>query len=100
MITVMLYLRWFTDTIAGWNTTLALKPHAGTIPSYPSLGKALSALELKFPTPRLSTPGPSNPPDNGDDHRSPGAHLIQNAIVRFPFSPFSPYYSHANQLSS
>ena len=45
--------------ISGFNTTLTLQPWSGSIPNYPGLGAALSNFTVTIPTPRLSTPKPS-----------------------------------------
>ena len=60
----------------GYNTTLAFRPHAGTIPSQPSIGKALESLEIQLPTPRL---GPSPAP--GGDKGSDEPHFIKEATM-------------------
>lgn len=39
--------------ISGYNTTLTLRSHAGTIPSLPRLGEALSGLKVEIDTPRV-----------------------------------------------
>ncbi|KAI9701591.1 MAG: hypothetical protein M1836_001647 [Candelina mexicana] len=62
---------------AGFNTTLTLKTHNGTIPSQPSLGNALSSLEIEIPTPKLSTPRKPSP--GGDDDKGPK--FIEDATV-------------------
>lgn len=64
-------------TLTGYNTTLTLKTHNGTIPSQPSLGEALSALEIEIPTPKLRTPGA---PDLGGD-KEKGPKFIEDATV-------------------
>ncbi|KAI9850076.1 MAG: hypothetical protein M1838_006088 [Thelocarpon superellum] len=56
--------------ISGWNTTLVLQTYEGSIPSQPSLGKALSALEIELPAPRLrppKRPGDGDGDGDGDD---------------------------------
>ncbi|MCJ1231953.1 hypothetical protein MMC12_008633, partial [Toensbergia leucococca] len=60
--------------ISGFNTTLTLQTHAGTIPSQPHLGRALSSLNLQIPTPKLHPPpnpnrdpNDDNDPNNNDD---------------------------------
>ena len=67
----------------GFNTTLTLKTHNGTIPSQPSLGKALSLFEIEIPTPRLQPPKNPNHPDgdNGDDRDANAPHFIDDATV-------------------
>ncbi|KAI9796799.1 MAG: hypothetical protein M1825_006508 [Sarcosagium campestre] len=60
--------------ISGFNTSLTLKTHPGTIPSQPALGKALSAFEIELPTPHLKPPG-----DNGDDDGE--SHFIKDTTM-------------------
>ncbi|KAL9080950.1 MAG: hypothetical protein Q9159_007470 [Coniocarpon cinnabarinum] len=62
--------------ISGYNTTLSFRPHAGTIPSQPSLGKALQSLSVEIPTPRL---GESPDPGHGSRHDQP--HFIKEATM-------------------
>ena len=49
--------------ISGYNTTITLRTHADSVPSQPSLGKALANFPIEVPTPRL---GPRPPPHDGD----------------------------------
>lgn len=74
----------FIDTPKGFNTTLTLKTHNGTIPSQPSLGEALSSLEIEIPTPKLIPPKNPNHPDDDDDDDEDGKapHFIDDATVR------------------
>jgi len=70
--------------ISGFNTTLSLRTHKGTIPSQPALGKALEGFIITIPTPRLHYPKPTNPddptdPDTPKDDGKP--HFIQEATM-------------------
>ena len=67
----------------GYDTTLTLKTHNGTIPSQPALGKALSKFEIDIPTPRLQPPkNPNHPDGDGDDDRDKNSpHFIDDATV-------------------
>lgn len=71
--------------LSGFNTTLTLKTHEGTIPSQPGLGRALEALKLVFPAPRLHTPKPDptdpDDPNNGDDDEDDEGHFIRAATM-------------------
>ena len=68
----------YLQLFSGDNTTLTLKPHTGTIPSQPQLGKALESLEIELPTPRLGTrPPPSDGEGDGDDE----PHFIKEATM-------------------
>lgn len=62
-------LEWLplTKTFLGYNTSLTFKTHAGTIPSQPRLGRALSKFSVSIPTPNLPTPKNPNHPDDGND---------------------------------
>ena len=39
--------------ISGWNTTITLRTHNGSIPTQPALGMALSKFAVDMPTPSL-----------------------------------------------
>ena len=70
-------------TTAGYNTTLTLRTHKGTIPSIPQFGAALSGFSADLPTPKLKPPmDPDHPDDPPDDDEGP--HFIADATVR-PF---------------
>lgn len=45
--------------LSGYNTTITIRTHAGTIPSLPSLGASLSRLNFTLDAPKLSLPGKS-----------------------------------------
>lgn len=64
--------------ISGFNTTLAIQTHKGSIPSQPALGKALEALKFSFLAPRLRTP--RDDPD-GDDPDPDSGHFIREAVM-------------------
>ncbi|KAL9099107.1 MAG: hypothetical protein Q9163_005348 [Psora crenata] len=59
--------------ISGFNTTLTLRTHAGTIPNQPALGLALSNFSLEIPTPSLHAPKNPNPsrPEKDRDPSAP-----------------------------
>ncbi|KAK4549661.1 hypothetical protein LTR36_004962 [Oleoguttula mirabilis] len=59
--------------ISGWNTTLTLRTHEGSIPTQPGLGKALAKFAVEMPTPDLQ-PGrsPGHDGDGGDDDDDDG----------------------------
>lgn len=71
--------------ISGYNTTIGLRTHKGTLPSQPALGKALSGFIVTIPTPRMHSPKP--PPTDGDDPSDPPEedegkpHFIQEATM-------------------
>ncbi|KAF2491039.1 hypothetical protein BU16DRAFT_530611 [Lophium mytilinum] len=96
--------------ISGYNTTLTLKTHNGTIPSQPALGFALSAFGIDLPTPSLSSP---KKPSDGDDPDGPeddGPHFIKDATMHLisstaiftlasPLSTTTLYITHLNATS-
>ncbi|KAJ5570946.1 hypothetical protein N7535_004606 [Penicillium sp. DV-2018c] len=74
----------------GSNTMIVVKSHRDTIPSLPTLGKALSILNVTLPVPRISTPGS---PDSENDDGKP--RFIQDATFHLwsstaEFTLFSP----------
>ncbi|KAF2635110.1 hypothetical protein P280DRAFT_462208 [Massarina eburnea CBS 473.64] len=86
--------------ISGYNTSLTLQAHNGTIPSQPALGSALSRFPITLPAPSLSTPkkpDDSDPddPDDGTGHkrthfiRDATMHLISSTALFTLASPFN-----------
>jgi Protein of unknown function (DUF3712) len=69
--------------ISGFNTTLTLKTHESSFPSQPSLGRALSGLEIVINTPKLSPPrSPGDGGNGGEPDENDGApHFIRDATV-------------------
>lgn len=71
--------------ISGYNTTIILKSHKGTIPTQPTLGKALSNFEIEVPTPHLRVPSQPQPDDPSDpedpDKNSTSPHFIKDATM-------------------
>lgn len=67
--------------LSGYNTTVTVRTHRGSIPSLPQLGEALSRLNLTLPAPRLRLPGSDDgPPDGPDPDDDNGqAHFIRDA---------------------
>ena len=63
----------------GYNTTLTLRTHNGSIPALPHLGAALSNFSVELPTPKLTPPkNPSHPDRDPDDD---GPRFIDDATV-------------------
>jgi len=60
---------------------LVVKTYNGTIPSQPSLGTALSSLEIELPTPKLRTPKTPGDGDGDGDSDDDGPHFIKDATV-------------------
>ncbi|KAL2355592.1 hypothetical protein BJ546DRAFT_971070 [Cryomyces antarcticus] len=67
--------------ISGWNSTITLKTHKGSIPSQPALGKALESMEIVMPTPKLSAPVPGHGDGDGGDDKDMGPHFIEDATM-------------------
>lgn len=69
----------------GFNTTLTLRTHAGSIPAQPLLGKALASLEFEIPTPKLGGQPSGGDDDDGGDEDDPEddgrPHFIRGATV-------------------
>jgi len=61
----------------GYNTTLTLRTHEGSVPSQPALGRALQRFEVEIPTPSL---GGLQEGDGNDDGKK-GPHFIEDATV-------------------
>jgi len=58
----------------------------GTIPSQPSLGKALEKIEFSMPMPRLGPPGTG---EGGEDERP---HFIDSATVLHAFNDLLTHF--------
>jgi len=98
-----------SEYLSGFNTTVTLRTHRGSIPSLPLVGHALSRLNLTLAAPRLRLPG------NNEDEKS---HFIRDATFHVfsstaTFTLFSPlghntlyldrvnataYYNHTDPL--
>jgi hypothetical protein len=71
--------------ISGYNTTITLRTHESTIPSQPTLGKALSSLKITLDAPKLSAPQfPGD--DNNDDGDQTAPRFIKDATVLLALS--------------
>ena len=57
--------------LSGYNTSVTLRTHRGSIPSQPLVGEALSKINITVSAPRLSLPG------DGEDDKT---HFIRDAI--------------------
>jgi hypothetical protein len=76
-------------TSIGYNTSLTLQAHNGTIPSQPALGAVLSNFPITLPAPSLSTPkkpddgddDPDDDPDDGDESGRKRTHFIRDATM-------------------
>ncbi|KAB8621896.1 hypothetical protein FH972_026007 [Carpinus fangiana] len=90
--------------ISGFNTSLTLKTHPGSIPAQPALGKALESFEITIPTSDLLMPGE---PGDGDEKRPSRPHFITDTIMHLltstatftlhsPFSYTTLWITHLN----
>lgn len=67
--------------ISGWNTTLVVKLHIGSLPTLPRLGEVLGRrFGVEIPAPRLKVPKPDPPPKDPDDEDE-GTHFIKDATM-------------------
>ncbi|KAG8632064.1 hypothetical protein KVT40_001204 [Elsinoe batatas] len=77
--------------ISGFNTTITVRTHAGTIPSQPALGRALAAFPIEIPTPDLLSspddgeddedPDPSDPHPDDLEKKKKGPHFISDGTM-------------------
>ena len=58
-------------TLIGYNVTLTLQTHEGTVPTQPTLGYALSKFPIDIPAPSLHTPRNPSKPDKDRDPDAP-----------------------------
>lgn len=65
--------------LLGFNTTVTIRTHNGTIPALPRLGSALNKIEIDMPTPKLTPPKSPNHPDDPHDEDEP--RFIDDATV-------------------
>ncbi|KAI8934029.1 hypothetical protein NX059_008797 [Plenodomus lindquistii] len=85
--------------VSGFNTSVTLQAHNGTVPAQPALGNLLANFPITLPAPHLSTPKepsddpdePSDPEDDGKTHFIHDAtmHLITSTAIFTLASPFS-----------
>lgn len=86
--------------ISGFNTSITIQGHEGTIPAQPGLGRLLSRFPITIPAPHVSGPpkepsddptDPDAPKDDGKSHfiRAVFMHLISSTATVTLASPFS-----------
>ncbi|KEQ62855.1 uncharacterized protein M437DRAFT_48925 [Aureobasidium melanogenum CBS 110374] len=82
-------VEFLSQYISGFNTTLSLRAHEGTIPSQPSLGRALSKFQVDLPTPNLRGGGGRGGGDKSEKHFIQDAtmHLITRTAEFVLLSP-------------
>jgi hypothetical protein len=68
--------------ISGFNTSITLQAHNGTVPAQPGLGHLLSKYPVTLPAPHLSQPKqPGDGDDDEDPEDPPRDHFIQSATM-------------------
>ncbi|KAK3683591.1 hypothetical protein B0T22DRAFT_431066 [Podospora appendiculata] len=67
--------------ISGYNTSVTLRTHRGSIPGQPLLGEALSRLNITIAAPKLSFPDDGDDDDDDDDDKDKNSqvHFIRDA---------------------
>lgn len=89
--------------ISGYNTTVTLRTHQGTIPNQPGLGRALASMALEVPTPKLKIPHLPGEDDDDDDDGPPSMigqatmHLLTSTVTfifRSPLPETTMYITH------
>ncbi|KAJ4988206.1 pre-rRNA processing protein [Stagonosporopsis vannaccii] len=95
---------WLSQFISGFNTSLTMQAHNGTIPSQPALGHLLSQFPITVPAPHMSADDPSDgdgqPPGDGKNThfiRSATMHILSSTAL---FTLFSPFKSTTMYLTS
>ena len=63
----------------GFNTSLTMQAHNGTIPSQPALGHLLSQFPITVPAPHMSTDDPDD--DSPDGPKDGKQHFIRSATM-------------------
>lgn len=89
-----------SNSRTGFNTSLTMQAHNGTIPSQPALGHLLSRFPITVPAPHMSTPDDDSPPnDEKNTHfiRSATMHILSSTAL---FTLFSPFKSTTMYLTS
>lgn len=68
--------------LSGYNTSIVLRAHEGSIPGQPKLGRALSRIDLNVSAPHLTLPpsgGGGGSDDDDDDEQQQQQHFIRDA---------------------
>jgi hypothetical protein len=79
--------RLLSEYLSGENTTLTLRAHAGTIPTLPIIGKALSKINVTLSTPRLDLPGDDGDSDGQGFIRDATFHILSSTAAFTLASP-------------
>jgi len=67
--------------ISGWNTSITIQAHEGTIPSCPELGRALGKINITVPIPHVNFPKDPDSGDDDDGDDSKGPKFIKSATM-------------------
>jgi len=67
--------------LSGWNTTITIQAHEGTIPARPELGRALSKVNITLPIPHINFPKDPDGDGGDDDDDSKGPKFIKSATM-------------------
>lgn len=87
--------------VSGYNVSLTVRTHRGSIPAQPYIGSALSHFPLTFPMPRLGGPSdsPSDDPKKNHFIRETVMHILSSTAIFTIASPFASttlYLDHMN----
>jgi hypothetical protein len=94
--------------ISGFNTSVTLQAHNGTIPAQPGLSHLMSKYPITLPAPHLSQPKePGEGDGDGDDDEPPKDHFIQSTTMHLisstatftlnsPFQRTTMFITHMN----
>ncbi|KAH6639418.1 hypothetical protein C7974DRAFT_421982 [Boeremia exigua] len=98
---------WLSQFISGFNTSLTMQAHNGTIPSQPALGHLLSQFPVTVPAPHMKADDPDdgdeNPPSDGKNThfiRSATMHIISSTALFTLFSPFKTTTMYLTSLNA
>jgi len=94
--------------ISGFNTSVTLQAHNGTIPAQPGLSNLMSKYPITLPAPHLTKPkDPNSDPDDGNDGAPEREHFIKGATMHLisstatftlnsPFTRTTMFITHMN----
>ncbi|KAI0009283.1 hypothetical protein F4779DRAFT_582825 [Xylariaceae sp. FL0662B] len=72
--------------LSGWNTSITVKAHRGSIPGQPTISEALSQFNMTFAAPRLDLPG-ETPEEKSRFIRDASFHLLSSTATFTLVSP-------------
>lgn len=93
--------------ISGFNTSITLQAHNGTVPAQPGLGHLMSKYPVTIPAPHLSHPKEPGDGDGDDDDEPTKDHFIQSTtmhlisstatfVLNSPFRRTTMFITHMN----